>query len=72
VVLPYLSHVSGLPAHISPAAPAGKHVRPTQASGDHLCLPTPDTEVRQQKGVEGDTTLDLVLEHPDATIATYV
>jgi hypothetical protein len=28
------------------------------------------TEVRQEKGEEGDATLDLVLKHPDATNAT--
>jgi hypothetical protein len=35
-------------------------------------LPALDTEARQQKGEEGDATPDLVLKHPDATIATYV
>jgi hypothetical protein len=30
----------------------------------------PDTEARQQKGEEENATLNLVLKHPDATIAT--
>ena len=43
-----------------------------RASGDRLHFPTPDSEVRQQKGEEGDTTLDLVLKHLDVTIVIYI
>jgi hypothetical protein len=45
---------------------------PSRASGDYLCLSILDSKARQQKGEEGDATLDLVLKHPDITIATYV
>jgi hypothetical protein len=31
-----------------------------------------DTEARQEKSEVGDVTPDLVLKHPDATLATYV
>ena len=65
------SRVPCLPVHVSPVAPARKHVGPP-CSGDRLRIPVPDTEVRQQKGDEGDATLNLVLKHPDATITTYV
>jgi hypothetical protein len=41
-------------------------------SGLLRSLPVPDTEVRQQKGEEGDVTPNLVLKHPDATTAIYV
>ena len=58
--------------HVSPAAPTGKHVGSAHATGDRLRLPTSDNEARKQKGEEGDATLDLVLKHLDAAIATYV
>ena len=63
-----------LPAHVWPTALARKHVGPTRASGDRLCmcsLLAPDIEARQQKDEEEDRTPDLVLKYPDATIATY-
>jgi hypothetical protein len=47
-------------------------MEPAHAIGDRLGLPALDTKARQQKGEEGDATLDLVLKYPDATIATYV
>jgi hypothetical protein len=31
-----------------------------------------DTKARQQKSEEGDATTNLLLKHPDATLATYV
>jgi len=60
-----------MPAQVSHAAAARKHVEPACASEDYLHLPTPNTEARQQRGEEGDATLALVLKHRDATIATY-
>jgi hypothetical protein len=43
--------------------PARKYVGLAYASGDRLRLPAPNSEARQQKGNEGDATLDLVLKH---------
>jgi hypothetical protein len=54
-------------AHASPVAPARKHVGPTHANRNRLRLLALDTEVRQEKGEEGDATLALVLKHLDAT-----
>jgi hypothetical protein len=31
-----------------------------------------DTDARQQKSKEGDATSDLLLKHPDASLAIYV
>ena len=59
-------------AHVSPTATARKHMEPTPRQWEPLRIPAPDTEARQQKGEERDATLNLVLKHPDATIAIYV
>ena len=60
-----------LSAHVLFVAPVYKYVGSIHVSGDRLRLSTPDTEARQQKGEEGDATLDLVLKHSNATIVTY-
>jgi hypothetical protein len=44
---------SGCP-HRCPPSRVRKHVGPVRVSGDHLRLPTPDTETRYQKGEKGD------------------
>jgi hypothetical protein len=69
------SRVPRLLAHDSLGMSAHKHVGPTHASGERLCLRSlraPDTEARQQKSEEGDTTSDPVMKHLDATITTYI
>jgi hypothetical protein len=53
----------------------GQH--PEEEEGAADAQPPPgggDTEakVRQQKGEDKDTTPDLLLKHPDTTLATYV
>jgi hypothetical protein len=59
-----------LPSSRVPRPPASTW--PACTSGDCLPLSASDTEARQQEGEEGDATLNLVLEHLDATIVTYI